>query len=155
VTVAIVTVSTTRQLESDTSGHWIRKRAAEENHEVVAHLVIPDDAAVIVDTARRLIRETAPQVILFTGGTGASAGDVTIEALRPLFSKELSAFGPLFAQLSYAQIGSAALLSRSTAGIIDHTAVFCMPGSQKACQLACDRLVFPEMGHLVHHLREK
>jgi molybdenum cofactor biosynthesis protein B len=155
VTLAIVTVSTSRRLETDTSGQWIRKRAAEKRHTVVAHRVIPDDAEEIVATVQGLMQEHAPQVILLTGGTGVSAKDVTIEALRPLFSKELSAFGALFAQLSFTQIGSAALLSRATAGIIDRTAIFCMPGSQKACQLACDRLVFPELGHLVHHLREK
>ena len=155
VSLAILTVSTTRRLETDTSGQWIRERAMEKKHTVIAHRVIPDDAARIVASVQDLIKKNAPQVILLTGGSGVSPKDVTIEALRPLFSKELPAFGALFAQLSYAEIGSAALLSRATAGIIDRTAIFCMPGSQKACRLACDRLIFPELGHLVHHLREK
>jgi molybdenum cofactor biosynthesis protein B len=155
VTLAIVTVSTTRDLATDASGQWMRQSAEERNHSVTAHRVIPDDAAAIADTVRAIIQEKAPQVILLTGGTGVGPKDVTIEALRPIFSKELTAFGALFAQHSYDQIGSPAMLSRATAGLIDHTIVFCLPGSRKACQLACERLIFPELGHLVHHLGEK
>jgi molybdenum cofactor biosynthesis protein B len=155
VTLAIVTVSTSRKLATDTSGQWMRKSAEERNHRVIAHRVIPDDTSAIVETVRALIQEKVPQVILITGGTGVSPKDLTIEALRPFFSKELTAFGALFAQQSYNQIGSPALLSRATAGVIERTLVFCLPGSQKACQLACERLIFPELGHLVHHLGEK
>ena len=113
--------------------------------------VVTDEEAIISDTVRTLIREKAPQAILLTGGTGISPADLTIEALRPMFTKELSAFGTLFTQLSYGQIGSAALLSRATAGIIGKTVVFCMPGSLKACRLACKEIIFPELGHLIHH----
>jgi molybdenum cofactor biosynthesis protein B len=89
---------------------------------------------------------------LVNGGTGISSGDVTIEALRPLFQKEMTAFGILFAQLSFEEIDSAAILSRAAAGIIGSTAVFCMPGSLAACKLACKNLVFPELGHVAKHL---
>jgi molybdenum cofactor biosynthesis protein B len=78
---------------------------------------------------------------------------MTIEAVSPMFSKVLSAFGPLFAQLSMQEIGSAAVMSRATAGIVGSTVVFCMPGSLNACKLACTRLIFPELGHLVKHLK--
>jgi molybdenum cofactor biosynthesis protein B len=71
-----------------------------------------------------------------------------------MFTKELSAFGPLFAQLSYEEIDSSALLSRATAGVVDQTLVFCVPGSLNACKLACKELIFPELGHLVKHLHE-
>lgn len=154
VTIGIVSVSSTRNLEDDQSGHWIREHAIKEGHSVIFHQVVPDDTAAIVETVQSVIQKKSPRVLLVTGGTGVSPKDLTIEALGPLFSKELTAFGPLFAQLSYEQIGSAALLSRSTAGILQDTVVFCMPGSLKACQLACRKLIFPELGHLVHHLQE-
>jgi molybdenum cofactor biosynthesis protein B len=89
-----------------------------------------------------------------TGGTGISPKDVTIEAVRPLFEKELTAFGTLFTQLSFEEIDSAAILSRATAGIIKQTMIFCMPGSIKACKLACNSLIFPELGHLLKHIKE-
>lgn len=154
VTIGIVTVSSTRSLEDDQSGHWIREQAIKDGHTVVFHQVVADDTEAIVETVGSVIQKKSPRVLLVTGGTGISPKDLTIEALEPLFSKELTAFGPLFAQLSYEQIGSAALLSRSTAGVLQKTVVFCMPGSLKACQLACRKLIFPELGHLVHHLQE-
>jgi molybdenum cofactor biosynthesis protein B len=89
-----------------------------------------------------------------SGGTGIGPQDVTIEAVRPLFDKELSAFGVLFAMLSFEEIDSAAFLSRATAGIIGPTIVFNLPGSLKACKLACRNLIFPEIGHLIKHLQE-
>ena len=101
-----------------------------------------------------VIKDPAPQALLVTGGTGISSKDVTIEAVRPLFTKELTAFGPIFAQLSFEQIDSAAILSRATAGVIEKTILFCMPGSFKACKLACKAIIFPELGHLVHHIHE-
>ena len=151
MTVAIVSVSTTRSLSDDESGHWIRDEVLKEGHQVLSHQLIPDDTRIISDTVQSVIQKDSPMVLLLTGGTGISPQDLTIEAVRPLFSKELVAFGPLFAQLSYEQIGSAALLSRATAGIINKTIVFCMPGSLKACQLTCRALIFPELGHLVFH----
>ena len=93
-------------------------------------------------------------MILLTGGTGITQKDVTIEAVSPLFVKELTAFGPLFAQLSMAEINSAAIMSRATAGVIGDTIVFCMPGSLNACKLACSKLIFPELGHLVKHVQD-
>jgi len=154
VRVGILTVSTTRALVDDASGNWISDQLSRRGHEVVCHQVITDDAQIIAATVRRIITDQRPGVILMSGGTGITARDVTIEALRPLFAKELTAFGALFANLSFAQIGSAAFLSRATAGIIGGTVVVCMPGSLKACQLACSELVFPELGHLVKHLQD-
>ncbi|MCK4390206.1 MAG: MogA/MoaB family molybdenum cofactor biosynthesis protein [Desulfobacterales bacterium] len=152
--LAILTISSTRSLADDRSGRWIRKRAEKKKHKIVFHEVVPDNTDVISDTIRTVIQEHSPHAILVTGGTGISSADVTIEAIRPLFTKELTAFGPLFTQLSYEEVDSAALLSRATAGVVDQTLVFCMPGSLKACKLACKELIFPELGHLVKHLQE-
>ena len=154
VTLGIISVSTTRALIDDTSGQWIREQAEEKGHKVVFHQVIPDDAAKISAMLKEKIKESKPQVILMSGGTGITKKDVTIEAVSPLFSKELSAFGPLFAKLSMEEIDSAAIMSRATAGVIDNTVVFCMPGSLNACRLACSKLIFPELGHLVKHLQD-
>ncbi len=154
VALGIITVSTTRALENDTSGQWIREQAEKEGHTIVFHRVIPDDAEKIAITLKDGIKASNPQVVLLTGGTGITKKDVTIEAVSPLFTKELSAFGPLFAKLSMEEINSAAIMSRATAGVIDHTVVFCMPGSLNACKLACSKLIFPELGHLVKHVRD-
>ncbi|UCH22125.1 MAG: molybdenum cofactor biosynthesis protein MoaB [Deltaproteobacteria bacterium] len=152
VTIGIISVSTSRALANDESGHWIHRQALAEGHEVLFHQVIPDDSTTISQTVGEVIQKFKPQVLLLSGGTGISSRDVTIEAVRPLFSKELTAFSPLFAQLSFRQISSAAILSRATAGVVGNTVLFCMPGSFKACKLACTELIFPELGHLVRHI---
>ena len=149
--IAILTVSTTRSLQEDKSGQWMARLAQREGHEVVDHRVVTDDALAIAAQVREVVSAFRPHALLVTGGTGIGPADVTIEAVRPLLQKELSAFGPLFAQLSYEEIDSAALLSRATAGTIDGVLVFCMPGSLNACKLACKSLIFPELGHLVKH----
>ena len=154
VTLGIISVSTTRALIDDTSGQWIREQAEEKGHKVVFHQVIPDDVAKITALLKEKIRESKPQVILMSGGTGITKKDVTIEAVSPLFNKELSAFGPLLAKLSMEEINSAAIMSRATAGVIGNTVVFCMPGSLNACKLACSKLIFPELGHLVKHIQD-
>ncbi|MEE8399812.1 MAG: MogA/MoaB family molybdenum cofactor biosynthesis protein [Desulfobacterales bacterium] len=152
VTLGIITVSTTRSLAEDQSGRWIRNAVGKEGHTVVCHDVVSDDIDRITRMVLAVIEDPAPQAILLTGGTGISEKDVTIESIRPLLDKELTAFGALFAQLSYEEIGSAALLSRAMAGLIGNTILFCMPGSLKACQLACNALILPELGHLVRHI---
>ena len=154
VTIGIITVSTTRALVDDSSGKWISEQAIREGHEVVHHQVIPDDAELIATTLKNVIHNQRPQVVLMTGGTGITEKDVTIEAVTPFFSKVLTAFGSLFANLSFDEIGSAAFLSRATAGVVGNTIVFCMPGSINACKLACRSLIFPELGHLVKHLMD-
>lgn len=154
IKLGVISVSSTRTEATDESGGWIKKRAIKEGHEVVFYRVVPDDVYSITEIVRSAVYEQAPQILLLTGGTGISSKDVTIEALRPLFEKELTAFGPIFSQLSFEEIDSAAMLSRATAGVIGKTIVFCMPGSLKACQLACKSLIFPEIGHLAKHVGE-
>ena len=154
VTLGIITVSTSRALINDTSGQWISEQVKKMGHSVVFHQVVPDDVEAITVTLRDLIKNINPQVVLMSGGTGITKKDVTIEAVSPLFAKELTAFGPLFAILSMDEIDSAAIMSRATAGVIGNTVVFCMPGSLNACKLACSKLIFPELGHLVKHVRD-
>lgn len=154
VSIGIITVSTTRALVDDGSGNWINEQAQKEGHDIIYHQVVTDDAELIASTVRDVIRDERPQVILMNGGTGITKKDVTIEALNPMFAKTLTGFGPLFAKLSFDEIGSAAFLSRATAGVVEDTVVFCLPGSLNACKLACRELIFPELGHLVKHVMD-
>jgi molybdenum cofactor biosynthesis protein B len=150
--MGIVTVSSTRSLTEDKSGRWMAKQAKKEGHEVVLHDVVPDEAGRIASAVCGVVAAEGAQAVLVSGGTGLARADVTVEALRPLFSKELTAFSILFAQLSFDQIDSAAILSRSCAGIVGGAVVFAMPGSLNACKLACKALIFPELSHIVRHL---
>lgn len=152
VKIGVISVSTTRTIEDDKSGHWIKKTALKEGHDVVVHRVVKDDREKIRDAVVSSIRKHHLNAILLTGGTGISNQDVTIEAVKIFFTKELTAFGAIFAQLSYEEIDSAAIVSRATAGIMGSTVIFCMPGSIKACKLACKALIFPELGHIVKHI---
>lgn len=152
--VGVISVSSTRTIEDDKSGHWIKKAAKKEGHSVLFHVVVKDDREAIRNAVVSSIRDHGLDAILITGGTGLAIKDVTIEAVRILFNKELSAFGPIFAQLSFEEIDSAAIMSRATAGIVGKTAVFCIPGSIKACKLACNALIFPELGHIVKHITD-
>ena len=154
IRAAILSVSTTRSLKEDKSGKWISSAATKKGHVVVFHDVVKDDADAIRREAESIIENYRPHALVVSGGTGIAPKDVTIEALRPLFDKELSAFGVLFAQLSYEKIDSAAILSRATAGVAKGVILFCIPGSLKACKLACKELIFPELGHLAKHVRE-
>jgi molybdenum cofactor biosynthesis protein B len=154
VRVGVLTVSTSRGLAEDQSGRWMAKTAAAEGHAVVFHQVVGDDAGAIARTLTEALVLHRPDAVLVNGGTGLTPSDVTIEALRPLFDKELTAFAVLFAQLSFEEVDSAAIISRSAAGTIAGAVVFCLPGSLKACKLACRELIFPELGHIVGHLRK-
>lgn len=152
--VGIVSVSSTRTLATDESGSWIEKHALKEGCEVVARKVVIDSEEEVRKAIRDIVREHEADSVIVTGGTGIGRADVTIEAVRPMFRKELTAFGPIFAQLSFEEIDSAAILSRATAGIVANTVVFAIPGSLAACKLACKNLIFPELGHVSKHARE-
>lgn len=152
IRMAVITVSSSRDEKTDKSGKWIKKRASREKVEVVFYRVIADDKDLISKTVMTAINDLLPHVIVLTGGTGISRQDVTIEAVLPLFEKEMTAFSTLFAQLSFEQIDSAATLSRAMAGTVGETAVFCIPGSLAACKLACNELIFPEITHITAHL---
>lgn len=152
--VGILTMSTSRTLADDESGRWIAGQAKKEGHQVVYHAVVADHVPAIRNALCDAINTHRPQVMILTGGTGITPKDVTIEAVRPLFKKELTAFGPVVAQLSLEAVDSAAILSRSAAGVVGKTVVFCIPGSLAACKLICKAVVFPEAGHLVKHIRD-
>lgn len=150
---AVLTLSTTRTKENDTGGGGIRDAFVKAGHEVIWHEIVKDDTASITATMLELSQRTDLDVVVATGGTGLAPADVTVEAMRPLFTKELTAFAVMFAILSHEEVGMACLLSRATAGVIGNKVVFCLPGSPKACKLAMEKIILPEAGHLVKHAR--
>ncbi len=149
--IGVITVSSTRTERNDKSGAWIMAEAKREGVEVVSYMIVPDDRTAIRNAVMDIVSGKVHAIIL-TGGTGIAEKDVTIETVQPLFDKEMTAFGPVFAQLSFEEINSAAILSRAAAGIIYTTCVFCMPGSIKACKLACREIIFPELAHIAGHI---
>jgi len=150
---AVLTVSDTRQPGNDTSGEAIRGLAAAGGHRVEVSALVPDDVAAIRSAVRSMLAEPGVDVIVATGGTGFSPRDLTIEAVGPLLERPVEGFGELFRMLSYQQVGSAAMLSRATAGLIGTRAVFLLPGSTKAVTLAMEKLILPEAAHLLGQAR--
>ncbi len=155
VVAAVLTISDSRSMDDDTSGNLICSLLGEHGHKVMERRVVPDERQAITHAILELVTNDHISVVLTTGGTGVSKRDVTIEALRPLMQKELPGFGELFRYLGFKEIGSATILSRATAGIIDATVVFVMPGSVAAVELAMTRIVLPEIGHLVFEITKQ
>jgi molybdenum cofactor biosynthesis protein B len=147
--VAVVTLSSSRTPANDKSGDVIENLLKAAGHGVSARILLPDDPVALRETLRGLVSRDDVQAIITTGGTGLAASDVTVETVRPMIEKEMTGFAALFMQLSYAQAGSAAMLSRAMAGIIEGKAIFCLPGSPRACQLATESLIIPEIGHIL------
>lgn len=147
--VAVITLSTSRSIESDKSGDVIQKLLEEKGHRVEARRVIPDSKKILTATLRELVRDKKIQAIVTTGGTGLAKLDITIEAVRGMLEKELPGFNALFMLLSYSEVKSAAMLSRAMAGTIKGRIIFCLPGSPRACKLAMESLILPELGHIM------
>jgi len=152
VPCAILTVSDTRTVETDTSGAAIRERLEAAGHRAVFYQIVKDEPEQITALLDRLIDETEARVVLLNGGTGISHRDTTYDALSRLLEKTLPGFGEIFRMLSYEEIGAAAMLSRATAGVYRGRLVFSMPGSSNAVKLAMDRLIIPELEHLTWEL---
>lgn len=153
ISIAILTVSDTRSLQTDESGQLIRKLAQEKGLVIAAYEIVKDDAEEIRKTVSRLLELERVDAVITTGGTGIAKRDVTYEAVMPLFEKELPGFGELFRFLSYTEdIGPKALLSRAAAGTSSHKALFVLPGSRGAVRLAMEKLILPEIRHIVFEL---
>jgi molybdenum cofactor biosynthesis protein B len=146
----VLTISDTRTPDTDASGDAIVLALTTAGHEVIGRQIVRDDPAAVRDAVNT--QALNAQVILTTGGTGITARDSTYEAIASLLEKKLDGFGELFRMLSYEQIGSAAMLSRACAGTIGRSAVFSLPGSTDAVTLAMNKLIVPEIGHVVREL---
>ncbi len=150
----VVTTSDTRTRETDEGGRLLIELLRGGGHAVVGYEVIRDEVAEIQRVLRSGIDDPRVQAILFTGGTGISRRDQTYEVIEDLLrrrfgSRRIDGFGELFRFLSYQEIGSAAMLSRAVAGVLDGKLVFSLPGSPAAVRLAMTRLILPELGHMV------
>lgn len=153
ISIAVVTVSDTRNRQTDVSGQLICQLAEEKNLKIAAYEIVKDDAESIHKLMTHLLKDERVHAIITTGGTGIAKRDVTLEAVTPLFEKELSGFGELFRFLSYTEdIGSKALLSRAAAGTSSDKAIFVLPGSRGAVRLAMKKLILPEISHIYFEL---
>ena len=145
----VVTVSDTRTLGDDKSGDTAKECLTTAGHEVVEREIVKDDRAAIVALVQRGIDAPEVDAVILTGGTGIAPRDVTFEAVSSLLEKPLDGFGEIFRALSFEEIGSAAMLSRAVGGTCGTTAVFALPGSTKAVRLGIDKLIGPELGHIL------
>ena len=138
----------------DVSGDLIEDFLKNAGHTVTFRKVIPDDKALIEEGVRQSLASTELNAVVFCGGTGVAPSDITIETVSPFLEKILPGFGEIFRFLSFEKIGSAAALSRAIAGVAKGKAFFCIPGSPDAVKLCFERLILPEVGHIVKHARE-
>ena len=153
VSVAVLTVSSSRTLEDDPAGDVAAAACEEAGHDIVGRRLVDDDRDAIVEAVATAIDEDDADVVVTTGGTGLTPDDVTVEALRPLFDRQIPGFGELFRWLSYEEVGPMAMASRATAGVVDEQLVFCLPGSENAARTGAERLVAPAVGHLLGLVR--
>jgi molybdenum cofactor biosynthesis protein B len=148
----VLTISDTRTLETETSGMAIAELLTTRHHVVVGREILRDEPAEVARLVRAQAARDDIDAIITTGGTGLSRRDSTYEALTGLFDKRLDGFGELFRALSFEAIGSAAMLSRACAGVVNGRIVFALPGSEQAVRLAMTRLILPELGHIRREL---
>jgi molybdenum cofactor biosynthesis protein B len=168
VRIAVLTVSDTRTPDTDRSGDTLVERLTGAGHVLAARGIVPDDRTAIVARLRQWIADPGVDVILTTGGTGLTGRDVTVEAHRDVYEKEIEAFGTVFTMVSMQKIGTSAVQSRATGGVAGGTYLFALPGSPGACRDAWDEILAPQldsrhrpcnfveiMPRLEEHLRRK
>jgi molybdopterin adenylyltransferase len=149
----VITVSDTRTPETDKSGKLMIEMLESAGHKIVDYVIVKDEAEPIKSEVLKGVANQDVDVILTNGGTGIAKRDVTIETVQSIFEKEIPGFGEIFRMLSYQEdIGSAALLSRAAAGVVNDRGVFSTPGSTGAVRLAMEKLILPEIGHVVREL---
>lgn len=152
---AIITISDTRNYETDKSGKIIKRLLEDAEHVVEQYIIVSDEEKKIQSAVEGMLNTDEIDVILMNGGTGIAKRDVTIEAIRPFLDKELPGFGELFRYLSYElDIGSASILSRAVAGAAGNKVIFALPGSSGAVTLAMEKIILKEIGHLVNEVRK-
>lgn len=148
----VITCSDTRTPDTDTSGQLIQKLLKEQGHRVIAYHLVKDEPSKIKAKVKAALTDKKIQAIIINGGTGISKRDSTFEAVDAMLEKRLVGFGEIFRYLTYQDIGSPAIMSRATAGIIKGRVLFSTPGSENAVRLAMEKLILRELGHLVKEL---
>jgi molybdopterin adenylyltransferase len=153
--LAVMTVSDTRTMETDTSGALIMTLAEEAGHRILERQIVPDEPDRMDPLLRRYATRDELHAVLITGGTGISLRDQTYETVSGLLTKPLPGYGELFRMLSYAEIGPACILSRAIGGLMGRVVVLVMPGSRAAVELAMSKIILPELPHLVREARRQ
>jgi molybdopterin adenylyltransferase len=154
VNCAVVTVSDTRTPETDKSGQLIQQLLSDANHTVIAYAIIPDEPAQIKAKIEVLNEKANLDAVIFNGGTGIAPRDNTYDAIEKLLEKTLPGFGEIFRYLSYQEIGSRAIASRAVAGVYQNKLIFSLPGSSNAVRLGMEKLILPELAHLVSQIQK-
>jgi len=152
VRCVVCTISDSKTPETDTSGRLLKELLEGAGHVVAGYRVVKDEPSQVHQVIHTACMTPGVQAVVFTGGTGITSRDQTFEAIDALLEKRLPGFGELFRMLSYGEVGAAAMLSRAQAGVRAGRIVFSLPGSPQACRLAMERLILPELGHLVREL---
>jgi molybdenum cofactor biosynthesis protein B len=147
IRIAVLTISNTRALENDASGQTLADRVAAAGHHLSARKIAKDDIRAIRHVVRDWTNRDDIDVIISTGGTGLTGHDVTIEAMRPLFEKEIEGFGTLFHMVSFPKIGTSTIQSRATAGVMKGKYIFCLPGSPGACRDGWDHILKAQLDY--------
>ena len=148
----VLTISDTKTPDTDTSGALIRKLLLEAGHLVIGSSIVRDEPKDVQRVIREACAQTTVQAVIATGGTGITSRDSTYEAIDALLDKRLLGFGELFRMLSYQDVGAAAMLSRAQMGIHSRRIILSLPGSPNACRLALEKLLIPELSHLVREV---
>jgi molybdopterin adenylyltransferase len=148
--IAVITISDTRTSADDKSGDTLAARIVEAGHTLADRMIVKDDIRQIRGAVRKLVKRRDIDVIISTGGTGLTGRDVTIEAVRPLFDKEIEGFGVIFHLISFQKINTSTIQSRATAGVISGTYVFCLPGSPGACRDGWDDILVHQLDYRHH-----
>jgi molybdopterin adenylyltransferase len=152
VRCAVLTISDTRTHATDASGQAIADMLGAAGHQIVERRLLPDEPALVRHALLEWIARADVQVVVTTGGTGIARRDSTYEAVYGLLDKHMPGFGELFRMLSFRDVGPAAMLSRATAGTVERTALFVLPGSEPAVRLAMSELIVPELEHVAREL---
>jgi len=138
----------------DVSGDNIIKMIREAGHNIKIKKIIADDKNMIIKALKEILYLPDIHAAIFSGGTGITPTDITIETIKPFLEKILPGFGEIFRQISFKEIGAVAILSRAIAGLVKDKVVYCIPGSPNAVRISVERLILPETAHIVKHLRE-
>lgn len=153
--VALLTASDTRSKATDETGRAARRLLEDAGHRVAAYDVVPDEPEQIARRIEHWLELAECDCIIVMGGTGISPRDRTYEAVEGMLDMRLDGFGELFRALSYEQVGSAAMLSRAVGGVVSGRLLFSLPGARPAVELALQKLIVPQMGHLLSELRRQ
>ncbi len=152
---ALLVTSDSRTPETDETGKLAKSILAEAGHEVFEYGIVPNNACKIRDWLVNVIENSETQIIITSGGTGIGSVDKTVDTARGLFEKELPGFGEHFRRLSYEEVGTAGLMSRSTAGVVNKKIIFCLPGSRGAMRTALNKIILPGIGHMIWELNRR